>query len=161
SSEERSAQETVSDNVIPFRLGIVEVRLPFALRPPRRQVRVHCLGKFEIELDGRAIGPWRNQRARLVLAFLLTRRPEQVSRHLLAGTFWPEHSDERAQNNLSLAVMSARRMLTGQPGEVAESLIRATAGGYGIDGEADVWLDSEAFVKAAADGTRLEAGGSP
>ena len=147
--------------VLPFSLGIVEVRLPFSLRGARRELRVRCLGRFEVELDGVVLPPWRNNRSRLVFAYLLLNRREPVSRHRLMGLFWPEHSEERAENNLSLAVMAARRLFDGaRPrGDRSASLIRSVPGAYAIDLDCEVWLDTESFLDAAELGRRCERSG--
>ncbi|HEY7269718.1 MAG TPA: BTAD domain-containing putative transcriptional regulator [Dehalococcoidia bacterium] len=143
-------------NVIPFRLGPEEVRLPFALRPPPRQLRVRFLGGFEIAVDGKTVGPWRNQRARLVLAYIFLHRRSPVTRQQLMSLFWPDHSEERAQNNLSLAVMAARRLLdeSGNGGVVVSA-----PGSYRLDSEAEVWVDFEAFENANAAARGREAAG--
>jgi DNA-binding SARP family transcriptional activator len=157
------ASTEAAATTIPFRLGIrlgiVEERLPLALRGARREIRARLLGGIEIEADGQRIGPWRNQKARLVTAFLLAHRGEAVSRQLLMGTFWPEHSEERAANNLSLAIMASRRLLDAGPVPAGESILRALGGSYTFDSGVNIWVDLHAFREAAHMGRTLHDAG--
>ena len=54
---------------------------------------------------------WRSKRARQLFAYLALNRHDDLSRHRLMGVFWPEHSEERAENNLSLTVLAVRKLL--------------------------------------------------
>jgi DNA-binding SARP family transcriptional activator len=130
-------------STLPFALGIVEVRAPAEVRLHRRELRVRLLGGFEVSLDGRPITDWRSARARHVFAYLVLNWRQPVSRHQLMGLFWPEHSEERAENNLSLAIMAARRILGGQSAG-AHDVIRAGGGAYGL-GTVEVHLDVDEF----------------
>jgi DNA-binding SARP family transcriptional activator len=73
------------------------------------------------------------------------------------GLFWPEHSEERAENNLSLTVMAARRALE-EAAPAAGELISVNRGAYTF-AAGDVWLDSEAFMDAAGRAGALESAG--
>jgi DNA-binding SARP family transcriptional activator len=144
-------------STLPFALGIVEVRAPAEVRLKRRELRVRLLGGFEVSLDGRPIGDWRSARARHVFAYLVLNWRQPVSRHQLMGLFWPEHSEDRAENNLSLAIMAARRILGAQsPG--AHDLIRAGGGAYGL-GAVDVRLDVDEFQELLDRAGELESAG--
>jgi DNA-binding SARP family transcriptional activator len=147
----------LSGLVIPFALGVVDVPLPPRLRRAPVALRIRLLGGFEVEVAGVPLGRWRSNRARLLFAYLALHRREAVSRQQLMGLFWPEHSEERAENNLSLTVMAARRALEEAAPEAGE-LISVHRGAYALGG-ADVWLDCEAFTAAAGRAAALESGG--
>jgi DNA-binding SARP family transcriptional activator len=92
-----------------------------------------------------------------VFAYLALNWRQPVSRHQLMGLFWPEHSEERAENNLSLTIMAARRILGGQsPG--AQALIKAVRGAYGLDA-VRVSLDVDEFQELTERAAVLEAAG--
>jgi DNA-binding SARP family transcriptional activator len=69
------------------------------------------------------------------------------------GLFWPDHSEERAENNLSLAVMNLRRILR-EEGAGADFIVQQ-AGCYYLKQDG-LWLDVEEFERAALLGLRLE-----
>jgi DNA-binding SARP family transcriptional activator len=60
-------------------------------------LRLTLLGRFELSAEGRPISlPWRCQR----LIALLALRQSPVTRTCVAGTLWPEVTEERALTNL-------------------------------------------------------------
>lgn len=142
---------------LPFALGIVEVAAPLELRPGRRELRVRLLGGFEVSVDGAPVTNWRSARARQVFAYLALNWRQPVSRQRLMGLFWPEHSEERAENNLSLAMMAVRRILGAE--QDAQGLIRASGGAYSL-ASVDVRLDVDEFLDLMARAAALEAAGS-
>jgi len=143
--------------VIPFALGVVEIPLPGRLRGARTELKVRLLGPCEVEVNGHRLERWRSNRARLLFAYLVLNHPEPVSRQHLMGLFWPEHSEERAENNLSLTVMATRRILT-SASQAARDLIGARSGVYALE-DADVWLDARAFSASVERAGVLDAQG--
>ncbi len=146
----------LSGLAIPFALGVVEVPLPPALRRRPAELEVRLLGSFEVSVDGRDLGGWRSNRARMLFAYLALNRPEPVSRLQLMALFWPDHSEERAENNLSLTAMAARRLLKSASPDMGD-IIAVRNGAYSLD--AGVWLDVDAFTTAAGRAGSLEARG--
>jgi DNA-binding SARP family transcriptional activator len=146
---------------LPFALGIVDLPLPAPPLDERPSVKpsltVRLLGRFEVEVNGRSLPAWRSRRARRLFAYLGLNRREDVSRHRLMGLFWPDHSEDRAENNLSLAIMALRRLID-PPGIGAASLVGFRAGCYFIDA-ADIRVDTEEFTATVAEAARLEARG--
>ena len=98
---------------------------------------------------------WRSKRARQLFAYLALNRHDDLSRHRLMGVFWPEHSEERAENNLSLTVLAVRKLLDDGRG-ANESIVRFRAPSYAIEAS-ELWLDTEAFEDAVARATHYEA----
>ena len=141
---------------LPFSLGLVEPRVPALVRDVQARVRVHLLGRFQVEVDGCSLGQWRSRRARQLFAYLALNRKNDLSRERLMGLFWPDHSEERAENNLSLAVMNLRRLLS-VSGDGSDFIV-LRAGCYYLDAD-NFWLDTEEFATAASTGLRLEAEG--
>jgi DNA-binding SARP family transcriptional activator len=157
--ESESPQGSVSVQALPFALGVVMVSLPFSLQVLPRRLDVRVLGSFDVDVDGAPIGAWRNGRARQVFAYLALSGRKPVSRQSLMGIFWPEHSQERATNNLSLAVMTARRVLEAQAGASAAGIIASTPGSYVIDEDIDLRVDADIFTASVERARALEASG--
>jgi DNA-binding SARP family transcriptional activator len=111
-------------------------------------MRVRLLGRFDVEMDGTPLPAWRSRRARQLLQYLLLHHGEEISRHRLMGLFWPEHSEERAENNLSLTVMALRRVLD-QTVAGSGARVAFRSGAYHLE-LSELWLDSEAFDAAIA-----------
>ena len=144
---------------LPLTLGNASERTPTPLRlaeaavQPRLSVRL--LGRLEVEIDGRPLPVWRSRRARQLFEFLLLNRREEINRHRLMGIFWPDHSEDRAENNLSLTVMALRRHLElGQAGDV-HALIGFKAGCYFID-TSRLQLDVDDFEAAVTEARLAE-----
>jgi DNA-binding SARP family transcriptional activator len=120
-------------------------------------MRVRLLGRFDVEMDGTPLPAWRSRRARQLLQYLLLHHGEEISRHRLMGLFWPEHSEERAENNLSLTVMALRRVLD-QTVAGSGARVAFRSGAYHLE-LSELWLDSDAFDAAFDRGHGLEKAG--
>ncbi len=115
------------------------------------KIRVRLLGGCEVWAGDRQIGSFESQKARVLLAYLMYHRRRSFSQDHLAGLLWPEREPEAARQALHQAVSNLRSKL----GDDGASLIRTTHLEIGLDGEADCWLDVEAFeeaLHAGADG---------
>jgi DNA-binding SARP family transcriptional activator len=138
--------------------GVVELQRPASLgMAPQtgRRIRLRLLGRFEVELDGSTMDAWRSKRARQLFAYLALNRHDDLSRHRLMGVFWPDHSEDRAENNLSLTVLAIRKLLDVGKG-ASESVVRFRAPSYAIEAS-ELWLDTDAFEDAVARATHYEA----
>jgi DNA-binding SARP family transcriptional activator len=158
------APETIWGQALPLMLGTTTEKLPGALQASGevllsapKGMRVRLLGRFDVEIDGRPLPAWRSRRAKQLFQFLLLNRGEEVSRHQLAGLFWPEHNEERAGNNLSLTVMTLRRVLE-QAASGAGTRVVLASGSYHLD-TVGLWLDVDEFEKAIEQGRALEKAG--
>jgi DNA-binding SARP family transcriptional activator len=154
------AKPPTTGSSLPLTLGNASERTPTPLRPARAGLdepvlHVRLLGRLEVEIDGRPLPVWRSRRARQLFEFLLLNRREEISRHRLMGIFWPDHSEDRAENNLSLTVMALRRHLElGQAGDV-HALIGFKAGCYFIDASR-LRLDVDEFEAAVTEARLAE-----
>jgi DNA-binding SARP family transcriptional activator len=131
--------------------GVVELQRPASMsagQPTGRRIRLRLLGRFEVELDGSAMDAWRSKRARQLFTYLALNRQDDLSRHRLMGVFWPEHSEDRAENNLSLTVLAIRKLLDDGK-SASESIVRFRAPSYAIEAS-ELWLDTEAFEDAVS-----------
>jgi DNA-binding SARP family transcriptional activator len=137
---------------LPFALGVVDLPRPAEI-DAAPTLRVRLLGRFEAAIAGRPVTGWRGKRARQLFAYLLLYRHEELSRHRLMGVFWPDHPEERAENNLSLAVLTLRRVLDAD--HEGPSLVGHRDGRYAIVAE-DIWLDTEAFLDLVRRSAALE-----
>ena len=147
-----ASDEAASDEAQVEKPGTGEVRSTVT-----SGMRVRLLGRFDVEIDGKPLPVWRSRRARQLFQYLLLNHGEEVSRHRLMGVFWPEHSEERAENNLSLTVMTLRRVLE-QTAPGAGARVAFGAGSYHLD-PAQLWLDVDAFDAAIERGRGLEKAG--
>jgi DNA-binding SARP family transcriptional activator len=125
-----------------------------------RRIRVEAclLGPFELRVDGQPVRQWRGNRGRMLLAYLLLHRARPVHRDALAGVFWSEAAPEVVRNRLHVALYGLRRDLR----EVSQHpIVIHGRGGFCLHPDADLWLDTEAFVAAiraarAEEGSRTE-----
>jgi predicted ATPase/DNA-binding SARP family transcriptional activator len=72
---------------------------------------IHLLGPFDVRVRGAAMRSGRTRSVEWLLALLVLRQGRGVSRSWLAGTFWPESSQEQAFLNLRRNLMDLRQAL--------------------------------------------------
>lgn len=107
-------------------------------------LNVYLLGGFLIEYDGRALPPISSSAGRSLLAYLITYRQRRHTRDLLAGTFWPEHSEPSARKRLSQALWQIHTALRSADAE--ESILNVTPGLVSFDADPALFqLDVEEF----------------
>jgi DNA-binding SARP family transcriptional activator len=95
-------------------------------------------------------------RARQLLAFLLTAHPEAVPGETLMERLWPEAPPNMAGNCLYVAVHALRRAL--EPGLASGMLSRYVlheAGGYRLQLDTSIWVDTREFEDSYRRGQRL------
>jgi DNA-binding SARP family transcriptional activator len=152
---------TPSLHALPLTLGdrIAERVVPLPRTSPetKHRLQVRLLGRFEVEVDGTPLADWRSRRARQLFEYLLLNHREEISRHRLMGLFWPDHSEERAENNLSLTIMALRRHLDAFAG-AGKDLIGFAGGCYFVD-TASLSLDINEFDSALEEAAVLDATG--
>ncbi len=122
------------------------------------QLRVRCLGTFEVSVDGRSLTTSRFHRlkALTLLKFLVAHRGRPVPREVLVEALWPEADPVKAGANLRVVLHSLRRTL--QP-DLAAGQISSFVKGRGdlvyLEPGASVWVDAEEFTEAALQASRL------
>jgi DNA-binding SARP family transcriptional activator len=111
-------------------------------------LRIHAVGGFRVEVDGRERTSPALDRATSLLAWLAL-NPGTHRRSAVAARFWPEVLDESARASLRSALWSLRRRL----GEDANGALIATRDRVGLSDE--VWVDVAEAERLRSDG-RLE-----
>jgi hypothetical protein len=111
-------------------------------------LRIHAVGRFRVEVDGRDRTSLTPDRATSLLAWLAL-NPGSHRRSAVAARFWPDVLDDSARASLRSALWSLRRRL----GEDANGALVATRDHVGLSDE--VWVDIVEAERLRADG-RLE-----
>jgi DNA-binding SARP family transcriptional activator len=97
-------------------------------------LRIHAVGGFGVEVDGRDRTSPTHDRATSLLAWLAL-NPGSHSRSVVAARFWPDVLDESSRASLRSALWSLRRRL----GDDANGALIATRERVGLSEE--VWVD--------------------
>jgi DNA-binding SARP family transcriptional activator/predicted ATPase len=74
-------------------------------------LRIQLLGGFSVSRDGNPLTGFESERVRALLAYLAVEASRPIQRGFLAGTFWPDHAERRARQNLSQALYNLRNLL--------------------------------------------------
>jgi DNA-binding SARP family transcriptional activator/class 3 adenylate cyclase len=117
---------------------------------PDRSLEFRLLGQLEARLDDQPIALG-GARQRALLALLLLRANEVVSRDRLIEDLWRDHAPETASNALAALVTRLRRVL---PADV----LVTKAGGYSVEVEPDS-IDVHRFERLVEAGRRALADG--
>jgi DNA-binding SARP family transcriptional activator len=113
-------------------------------------LRARLLGPMDLRFGEQQLPPLESARAESLLAYLLLHRDAPQPRQRLAFLLWPGSTERQAQTNLRKVLHTLRRALPGADGliEIGPRTLRWRAG-------APLWLDTEHFGRALAEG-RLE-----
>jgi len=111
-------------------------------------LRIHAVGGFRVEVDGRDRTSAAPDRASALLAWLAL-NPGRHRRSAVAAHFWPDVLDESARASLRSALWSLRRRL----GDDANGALIAMRDHVGLS--EGVWVDVTEAERLRADG-RLE-----
>lgn len=111
-------------------------------------LQVRLLGQFDVRMDGKKIAiPTRAGQS--LFAYLILNAGAPQRREKLAGTFWPETSDENARRNLRQELWRARKALSAHSPSEEEYLV-AEEISITFDSNADYWLDVAQFERTDA-----------
>jgi DNA-binding SARP family transcriptional activator len=122
------------------------------------RLRIYCLGRFRLELDGAPLPLERFERAKalVLLKFLAAHRGRLMSRETLMEFLWPEADPRRARENLRVVLHTLRRGL--EP-EQERSEVSSFIVGRGemlcLDSSPRIWVDTEEFTQRAYRAARL------
>lgn len=113
--------------------------LPRATPAP---LRVHLLGRFEIEREGDPIPPqaWRRRRPSDLLKVVALAPGRAIHREEVIGRLWPDKSLEDGANNLHRALHDLRRVLKGPWVFLDKGVLKL---------HSQAWVDVEEFETAA------------
>jgi DNA-binding SARP family transcriptional activator len=119
-------------------------------------VRVRLLGGFEISIGPRTIGrdAWRLKKAAVLVKLLALAPDHRIHREQAINILWPDSGREGASNRLRRTLHAARKVLDPALGSrylasQDESLVLCP--------QSDLWIDVEAFEKAAVTARRSRA----
>lgn len=145
--------------------------------PPRREseaataqvarapfLDLRCLGPFALSSDGRLVPPERfaRRRALTLLKILLTRYGKQVHREELMELLWPEADPRSGNALLHVVVHYLRRGLEpNAPADRPSSFVLTSGDYYTFSTASPHRLDSQEFLEAVRQATRLESRGQP
>jgi DNA-binding SARP family transcriptional activator len=105
-------------------------------------IRIHLLGGFLLEHDGRNMPPIPSAAGRSLFAYLVTNRDRRHTRDLIAGTFWPDLPEQGARRRLSQAWWQIQTSL--QDVKIGQPFIEATLFDVAFVAT-DYWLDIAEF----------------
>jgi DNA-binding SARP family transcriptional activator/predicted ATPase len=80
------------------------------------------LGPWELRIAGQVLPRPSTQKAQSLLAYLIVHSSTAHPREKLAGLFWPDADEDRAQRSLRTALWSLRRLLSSAQPDIAEAL---------------------------------------
>jgi DNA-binding SARP family transcriptional activator len=110
-------------------------------------IRIHLLGGFLLEHDGRNMPPIPSAAGRSLFAYLVTNRGRRHTRDLVAGTFWPDLPEQGARRRLSQAWWQIQTSL--QDVRIGQPFIEATLFDVAFVAT-DYWLDIAEFDRHIA-----------
>lgn len=131
-----------------------------ASRPPDApDVTIVTLGSFRVTRAGVTIevADWGSRKARDLVKLLVARRGAPVVREEVAALLWPDEPD-RSSRRLSVLLSTIRGVLDPQKARAADYYVAADHDTVWLVRE-HVDVDIEQFLRDAADGRRLLAGG--
>src|SRR4051812_46739592 len=94
------------------RSSVVQERSTPVLSP----LALRLFGPFEVRIEGGPLPRLHSKKESWLLALLALRASRRVERSWLAGTLWPESSEERALHYLRTGLTHLRRALGSEAG---------------------------------------------
>lgn len=124
-----------------------------------QQLKIRCLGGFDVRLGETPIESFESQKVRALLAYLVCQRHRAFDREHLAGLLWPERPEAVARRNLRQALYNLKQVLvpadsgetTGKD-DATQEVVLADQRQVGLHPDLDCWLDVDAFEKARSKG---------
>lgn len=113
--------------------------------------RIFCLGKFQVYRGQQPIDEWTGYRSRCLLKYFLVDRHRPALTEQLLDIFWPDSSPDSARRSLHQTIYVLRQAL--RLGDDRSSIIQVD-GGYMLNPDLDVWVDSEVFFEKYREGVR-------
>ncbi|HEX6183605.1 MAG TPA: tetratricopeptide repeat protein [Pyrinomonadaceae bacterium] len=122
-------------------------------------LEIHLLGPFRVVVDGLPVEEhrWARRKPKSLVKVLALQPHHRLHREQLAELLWPDSDPDSASNNLHKAIHMARQTL--EPGlrAAADSHFILTSGQQVIlSAPGELWVDADAFERAAAVALRGE-----
>src|SRR5688500_20314664 len=86
---------------------------------------IHLLGPFEARLHGQPLPRLHSRKVQWLLALLVLRHGREVERVWLAGTLWPDSSEEASFASLRNSLKDLRRALGPEAGRLRSPTTRS------------------------------------
>lgn len=106
-------------------------------------LEIYFLGDYKLIWHGEVLPVLSTRKARALFAYLVTYRRQTHPRARLAGLFWGDYPEARAQRNLNTTLWRIRQV-------VPEGYLIADGESIGFDTDSSYWLDVEAFLACSA-----------
>ncbi|NOZ72197.1 MAG: AAA family ATPase, partial [Chloroflexi bacterium] len=103
-------------------------------------LQIFMFGGFRILLGDKVLPPFPTRKTRSLFAYLVAYRQRHHSRHVLAGMFWGDMPQDRAQRNLSTTLWRLRRILPSR-------YLLADENALAFNTDEPYWLDTEQFER--------------
>lgn len=110
----------------------------------RPSLAVYFLSPFRVLLDEQPVIGWPNCKGKSIFKYLVTHRQRPIPKEVLMEAFWPEGDPDAARNNLNVAIYGLRKSLNKVNTSFSYVLFQDDC--YLLNPEANIWVDSEAFL---------------
>lgn len=116
--------------------------IPAAPERPPADLHVYTLGRFRVYHGDLALDEWTGNKSRSLFKYLLLHRDAPVHAEQLLECFWRDSAPEMARRSLYQTIYLVRQALqaAGRP------VVVQVNGGYRLNPELNVWVDSETFL---------------
>jgi DNA-binding SARP family transcriptional activator len=132
-----------------------EADLPHADDDCAPDLRAYCLGRFEVWVGETLVTQWAGSKSKTLLKLLLASYPAMVPASSLMSLIWSGVDEDLARQRLHTAISDLRRALKATRPD-AGSLIVSQNGSYGLDPQANIWVDSMEFGRFQRAGLHYE-----
>lgn len=120
-------------------------------------LQIRLLGQFDIRLDGKRI-VISSRAGQSLLAYLAMTAGTPHRREKLAGTLWPDSSEENARKNLRQELWRIRKAIPAQSLPEADDYLIADEFTLTFNQSADYWLDVSILERSGPDMQSLTSG---
>ena len=124
---------------------------------PGFRLSVETLGNFQVKKGSEAIPPkgWRREKSRQLFQLLISYRHSPLDRDQICESLWPEADIATAQRNFKITLNTLYQVLEPERDSGSDSAFIVRDGTtYTLRLNADLWLDSEQFARAAREGVK-------
>src|SRR5512147_217453 len=113
-------------------------------------LQIRLLGQFDVRLDGKRI-VISSRSGQSLFAYLAMTAGTPHRREKLAGTLWPDTSDENARKNLRQELWRVRKAIPSPDPTGASDYLLSDEYTVTFNPEADYWLDVAMLERPAVD----------
>ncbi|MBK7452279.1 MAG: tetratricopeptide repeat protein [Anaerolineales bacterium] len=124
---------------------------------PGFRLSVETLGNFQVKRGSEVIPPngWRREKSRQLFQLLISYRHSPLDRDQICESLWPEADIATAQRNFKITLNTLYQVLEPERDSGSDSAFIVRDGTtYTLRLNADLWLDSEQFARAAREGVK-------